>query len=186
MQRRRPLGVTIIAIWVLVAGGVVSVDAISFVIDTLWIDHYEILDIFSIIGDLVVVPLGEPALRALADLVSPTFSAMKILITKISLAVLYALLGFFTIRASKFTWVGNVSISIAGLVSAIMGLYYLYLQEISTPSLSDQGFGQLFMLLITINSISLPVAALRLYYLSRPHVLDFFSISSLLVKKRIT
>jgi uncharacterized membrane protein YozB (DUF420 family) len=186
MQKRRPLGVTIIALWALVGSGIVSFDAILFIIDTLSLYYADFLEIFSIAGDLIVVPLGSPALEWLADLVSATFSTIKILISKISLAILYALIGFFTIRASKFAWVGNVSITIAGLVSAIVGLYYLYLEEMSTPSLSDQGFGQLFILMITINAISLPVAALRLYYLSRPHVRDFFRMNSLLVKKRTT
>jgi hypothetical protein len=179
MQKSRPFGVSILAIWALAGSGIVSIDAISFVIDTLWLDHYDFLDIFSIIGDLTVIPLGEPALGGLADVVSPTFSAMKILISKISLAVLYALIGFFTIRASKFAWIGNVSISIAGLVSAIVGLYYLFLQE---PSLSDEGFGQLFILLTTLYSISLPIDALRLIYLFRHQVRDFFDTKSLFVK----
>lgn len=182
MQKNRPFGVSILAIWALAGSGIVSFDAISFIIDDLWLYHADFLTIFSIIGDLIVVPLGEPALEGLADLVSPTFSAMKILISKISLAVLYALIGFFTIRASKFAWVGNVSISIAGVVSAIILLYYLFLQEISTPSLSDQGFGQLFILMITLYSISLAVDALRLFYLFRHDVREFFDIKSLFLK----
>jgi hypothetical protein len=182
MQKNRPLGVTIIAIWALVGSGIVSFDAISFIIDELSLYHADFLTIFSIIGDLIVVPLGEPALSWFAG---PRLGAAFLVInpiSKISLAVLYALIGFFTFRASKFAWVGNVSISIAGVVSAIMPLYYLFLQQINIPSLSDDDYGQLFILVITLNSISLAVVALRLFYLFKHNIRDFFDTKSLFVK----
>ena len=196
-MQKRPTGITILAIWAMAASGFAFFNAFY---------HYLIFDFFgrpegipvevwydlnlisaiSSLGGFVSAPLGswiagfllyDPANEA-------TFAPAMTLF--ISLGVLYALISRLTFRGSRLGWLGNVGVSIIAAIALPISFINFYsLSQANIDSISESWGIQLyfawwsFLYLVYSTGVGL-----RLYYLFRPSVRDFFGTKSLFVQKQ--
>lgn len=200
MQKRRPLGVTVLAIWALVASGFTFFTAFQFYVifdyfvrqdgrplDSVWYD-LNLVSAISSVGGFFTAPLGKgitsilvnsPAVYANPAVTMPLF---------LSLGVLYALIGLFTLKPSRIAWLGNVSVSIVAAVALPISLFNFYTYTQGNIDRVAETIGLEVFLAWSIFDYLVYSAGvgIRLYYLFRPHVREFFGVESLFVQKRVT
>lgn len=170
MSKHRPLGVTILAVWVLacsvltiiLAGQISYLSAIQQLETCCPVGSFEYT--FGQIFAYVVTPLAGYYYGYDYQVGLP-------------LGVLYAALGAFALKGNKVAWFGNAGLSVVTIVSvAIASSFYVYnyLQYSGNPGYLDPFYNQsAFMAIIVPQVVSYAVAALRLYYLFRQDVWDF-------------
>lgn len=191
---RRPLGATILAIWLFVASGLTFVGvAFAFTILQGYYDE-NLLNIAGISGSArfaTNLPLGSaviglPAL--IGDAERPLDTPYVLLNVSLGaiLGALYAIVGTFTLKGNKKAWFGNIAFSIVGIISVpilIAALYDSYIQYADPDFLGS--FDQLFVQTLILYLVSLGIAAFRLYWLFRPSMRDYFGTRSLLKKQTV-
>lgn len=171
MQKRRPLGVTILAVWALLGSGVMFVWATRL----LTLPQTEFITPFEAMARLVVVPLGAYLIPVSTGVLALTLGA------------LYLVISLLTFRVKKLAWLANVGLSLAaiGTVAFASSTYfYGYLQYGSYPGTLGQYTQETLVQTVALHSIYYAIIAARLYYLFRPNVRDFFNSKSLFVQKR--
>lgn len=113
MQKSRPLGVTVLAIWAFAGGGMMFAFAAS-TLGPFQVEFYNFLEF----ANFVVVPLGAPLV---------IFAGSNYIdFANVSFGVLYAVIGFFTLRGSKLAWFSNTGLSLAVLASFVYSLQSFY------------------------------------------------------------
>lgn len=167
MQKTRPFGVTILAIWALVGSGVMFVWAATQMVQL----QNEFVSNFQSIGRYVVVPLGA----ALAN-----FDYRGIM--TLGFGVFYAVIGIFTLKHRRLAWHSNVGLSaVAAVYLTISYSTFFYLSYTQGNVYTEGTLMQNIVIILTYYAL----IAARLYYLFRPSVLDFFGTKSLFAQKRI-
>lgn len=185
MQKTRPLAVTILAIWALAASAFMVENMVKILL--FWQGNYNEapFDITGIAGTFALLPLGSGAISSVyfsGD--SPAFLDT---IFRVSLAAIYAGIGIFTFRGSKVAWLSNVGFSVAGIISVtvmIQVFYNYYSQGMYNPGMMGRDEGQFVTQSVSLYSAVLALAALRLYFLFRQDVRDFFGTNSLFAQKQ--
>lgn len=154
MQKSRPLGATILAYWALAGSGVMIVLHVFFLAG------------FSLGVPLSVItaPLGS---GLISFLVTPLSAAFSILL--LVLAVFFAIVGLHTFKGRRWAWFANVGMSMAALVQFGVALSNLTLFTSAGTSM-------------LIPAWVIAASLLRLYYLFRPHVRDYFNTWSIFAK----
>lgn len=143
MTKRRPLGVTLLAVLALLMGLIYLIGALgSFLIASLDLDEME-----EAIGDQTPQFIIENA-----GLVFASLGAIFL-----ALAVISFLFAFGLLRGSRWAW-------LIGIVIGILSIVMYSINMIINMSLSS----------IVSSSFAILIAALILYYLTRPRIKAFF------------
>lgn len=95
----------------------------------------------------------------------------------IPIAAFFAIVGLHTLQGRRWAWFANVGMSMAALVQPVVSILYAAVHGLVLANEDKIIFGQSY--------VASAVGAIRLYYLFRPHVRDFFDAKSLFAQKRI-
>lgn len=169
MQKSRPLGVTILAYWALAGSGALFVLHAFFLAGGSFTD-----DVFAnILGPLgaIAAPLGSGSINFLTIPLGTAYSYVALV-----LAVFFAIVGLHTLQGRRWAWFANVGMSVAAFVQLAVGLSFYLLAGLVR---GNEG-----MIFIAPNIAFIAVSVLRLYYLFRPNVRDFFDTWSIFAQKR--
>lgn len=169
MHKRRPLGITILAIWALVASGIMFVWAALL----LAYPQTEFISTFEPIGRFVVVPLGA------------YLPPVSIGLSTLPLGALYLVIGLLTFRVNKLAWFTNIGLSVAAIISVAFAsslYFYGYVQYSGLPGTLGLYTQETLTQTVVLHSIYYAIVAARLYYLFMPSVRDLFGAKSVFVQ----
>lgn len=169
MQKGRPLGVTILAYWALAGSGALFVTHAFFFAGYRFTD-----DVFvNFLGPLgtIATPLGSGSISFLAISLGTAYSYAALV-----LAVFFAIVGLHTFKGRRWTWFANVGMSVAAFAQSAAGVSLYLLAGIVR---GNEG-----MIFLAPNIAFIAISVLRLYYLFRPNVRDFFDTWSIFAQKQ--
>jgi len=160
MQKSRPLGVTILAYWAIAGSGVM------FALNTIDLAGYAFTEHAFIItlGSLsfLTAPLG-------GNYVVNSLVAFPV-------AAFFAFVGLYTFKGRRWAWFANVGMSMAAFVQYAVALPLFVLAGLIR--------GNEDMIFLAPSIAFIAASMLRLYYLFRPNVRDFFDTWSIFAQKR--
>ena len=196
MQKSRPLGITILAIWALAASGLSFVEAVRLhLMVEYWqsefnpVEYWETMDLMSAIsslGSYVISPLGSGIIGTL-DIFASETHATAFISYFVLLGALYALIGLLTLKLRRSAWLANVGISIVAAVALPISVLNFYSSAMDNLDVLSESFVdiRLFFIFWSLTYFAYAAAiAFRLYYLFRPNVRDVFGTTSMFEQKR--
>lgn len=200
MQQKRPIGVTILALWALVASGFTFLSAAESYLFFYYFGRPDsppsappidlnLLSNISAAGGIVRTAFGSSIIGIVSYSYSdaPGVAVFNVTVPlTIPLGVLYALIGLLTFRASsRVAWLANVGVSLLAAIVLPISFFNFYTSTQDNMDFVETYGVQAYFAWWSVWYLAYSASlGIRLYYLFRPSVRKFCGTESLFAQKQ--